>query len=104
MFNLADTFNAAGQTAIVVEPTVYALTTISGQAGLTGRAQLFFGLILGGAFGLAGYVAQLGWPIDFAGWFALVIFTVLAAIIPTGVYEAQKKAAEKGALKARSAG
>jgi uncharacterized membrane protein len=100
VFNLADTFIAAGQTAIVVEPSVYALTTVAGNLGLSGRAQLAFGLVLGGGFGLAGYVAQLGWPGDFAGWFALVIFTLLAAIIPTGVYEGQKNAAAKGAAAA----
>lgn len=96
MFDLVETVQAAAQSAIVVEPTVYALTTLAGKFGLSGRAQLAFGVVCGGGFGAAGYLAQVGTPVDFPGWLALVLFTILAALVPAGVYEANKEAAAKG--------
>lgn len=99
MFDYAETIQAAAQTALIVEPTVYGLTTLAGKFGLEGKGQLAFGVVLGGAFGAAGYLAQTGTPVDFAGWLALVVFTVLAALVPAGVYEANVRAAEKGANK-----
>jgi hypothetical protein len=97
MFDLTQTVQAAAQSAIVVEPTVYALTTLAGKFGLSGKGQLAFGVVCGGGFGAAGYIAQVGGPVDFAGWTALVLFTLLAALVPAGVYEANKEAASKGA-------
>ena len=97
MFDLPATVQAAAQSAIVVEPTVYALTTIAGKLGLNGKVQLSFGLVLGAFLGAGSYIAQIGTPADFAGWFALVLFTILAAVIPAGVYEANKSAAIKAA-------
>ena len=95
MFDLGATVIAASQAALIAEPIAYAFTTLVGKFGVEGKAQLAVGLVVGGGLGLSAYIAQLGAPADFAGWFALVLWTLLAAFVPAGVYEANKAASEK---------
>ena len=94
-FDLGEVVKAASQSALIAEPTAYACATLAGKFGLEGKAQLAVGVVIGGGLGAAGYLAQLGTPADFAGWFSLVLFTLLAALIPAGVYEGNKAASRK---------
>lgn len=98
-FDLMQTVQAAGSTAILVEPIAYGAATLSEKFGAQGKVQLTVGVLLGGVLGAAGYIAQVGAPVDFAGWFVLVLFTLIAAFVPAGVYEANKAAAAKGVAK-----
>lgn len=57
--------------------------------GLSGNTvkllSLTVGLLLGG-----GYQYSLGAPVDFAGWFALVVFGLGLGLVASGLYDAAK--------------
>jgi hypothetical protein len=74
---------------------VMGLVTLWGELGLKGRAQLvssfITGLLIGGLYQLA----ELGVPVDFAGWFALAIFGLGLGVVTSGLYETAGKLVRK---------
>jgi len=74
---------------------VMALTTIAGMFGLAGKTQLGFALTLGILLGGGAQIAEIGVPIDFAGWFALLIYGLVVGASAVGVYETGKKLLKK---------
>lgn len=70
------------------------VTWVSQAFGLQGRwllvVSMLIGLVLGGAF----QVSQ-ALPVDFAGWFAVVIYGLALGLIASGVYDTAKKLSRK---------
>ena len=87
-------FAALSKNAPFVTLAVLGLATFYGKLGLAGRAQLaaafVTGLLAGGAF----QVASVGMPVDFTGWFYVVLSAILMGLMPSGVYEAVKAASK----------
>lgn len=74
---------------------ILALVTWLGQAGVTGRAQFFAGAAIGFATGVLFLIAELGAPTTFGGWFYLVLYGLVFAMAPSGIYETGKKLVTK---------
>lgn len=60
------------------------------RVGLAGNgllvASLVIGLVLGG-----GYQLTQGIPVDFAGWFAVMVYGLALGLVASGVYEVIKQ-------------
>lgn len=78
---------------------VLGLGTLYGKLGLKGNVQL--GACFGTGFAVGGVamVALGGLPADLAGWFSVFIGAVLMGLMPSGIYQAGIKIAEKAAEK-----
>ena len=85
-------FLALSKNAPFVTLAVLGLGTFYGKLGLAGRIQLaaafVTGLLIGGGF----QIASVGLPVDFTGWFYVVLSAILMGLMPSGVYEAVKAA------------
>jgi len=76
-------------------PIVMAIVTILGNFGVAGKWQLLSSAIVGLILGVLSMIAQLGVPVDFAGWFGYVIVGLVTGLTASGVYDTVKKATEK---------
>lgn len=81
-----DTILVAGIPLLVI---VIGLVQFIKGFGLTGNIvkamSLLIGLLLGG-----GYQYSLAAPVDFAGWFALVVFGLGLGLVASGLYDANQ--------------
>lgn len=92
---LEEYLQTVGPNADLIIALVLALGTLYGKVGLSGNRQLLAvvgtGFLLGGGYHLAVMPA----PVGFAGWFYVLITALAVALIPVGVYETAKGAAQK---------
>jgi len=95
---IGDLIQTAQTNSINLVGLVMALTTIAGMFGLAGKGQLAFALGLGILLGAGAQIAEIGTPIDFAGWFALLIYGLVVGASAVGVYETGKKLLKKPTL------
>ena len=58
-----------------------ALVTLYGRFGIQGRAQLALSLLTGFVLGVIVMIADLGVPVDFAGWVALVLYGLIPGLV-----------------------
>lgn len=61
--------------------------------GVAGKALNVASLLVGAGLGVAYQVSQ-GVPVDFAGWFAAVIYGLALGLVASGIYDAAKSAAK----------
>ncbi len=92
---IGDLIQTATDNSASLITLVLALTTIAGMFGLAGKAQLAFALTLSVLLGGGAQIAEIGMPMDFAGWFALLIYGLVVAAGAVGVYETGKKLLKK---------
>lgn len=90
MFDLVEFIQAATVNTAVLLPIVMALVTLYGKFGVQGKAQLALSLLTGFVLGVIVMLADLGVPVDFAGWVALVLYGLIPGLVASGVYETGK--------------
>lgn len=93
MFNLLKFVETAVQNASALIPIVIAIGTLLGRFGLEGKAQLGATIGVGFALAASAQIAELGVPVDFPGWFAVLIFGLIVPLSAVGVYETGKSLA-----------
>lgn len=76
-------------------PLVMGFVQLLGKLGVQGVWQLIASALTGLVLGILAMIAQLGVPVDFAGWFGYVIVGLVTGLTASGVYEAVKHAASK---------
>ena len=73
---------------------VMGLVTFLGKMGVKGKwlliSSLLIGLLIGTGFQLSQVV-----PVNYAGWFSVLIFGLALGLVASGVYETGKAIAEK---------
>lgn len=74
---------------------VMGLTFLYGKFGASGNLQLGLSFATGLLFGVGYMLALSGVPVDFAGWFGVIVFGVAMGLLPAGIYESFKAAAVK---------
>lgn len=99
-FDLIQFLLKGGELAPAVIFVTLAFTYVAGQFGLAGKGQLAFSLVLGAALGGGLSVAASGVPVDFAGWFALIVYAGVMAVTPSRLYEMGKNILEKTFIRA----
>ena len=99
-FDMLAFLTAGRENAAAVIFLVLALTYLAERFGAHGRVQLGIGMGLGFVLGAGLQAASLGWPADFAGWFWLVVYGMVMAVLPSGLYDLGKAVAEKGTRRA----
>lgn len=90
MFDLKEFIQAAAVNTTILLPIIMALVTLYGRFGIQGRAQLALSLLTGFVLGVVVMIADLGVPVDFAGWVALVLYGLIPGLVASGVYETGK--------------
>ena len=78
-------------------PVVIAIVQVIGSFGVSGKWQLLASVLTGLVLGVAALIAQLGMPANFAYWFGYVIVGLVTGLAASGVYDAVKHAAGRGA-------
>lgn len=94
-FDLIQFLLRGGELAPAVIFVTLAFTYVAGQFGLAGKGQLAFSLVLGAALGGGLSVAASGVPVDFPGWFALIVYAGVMAVTPSRLYEMGKGIVDK---------
>ena len=94
-FDLVHLLDAAVKNAAILVPTVIALTTLYGRFGLSGKWQLLGSVATGFLLGVGAQVSAVGTPVDFAGWFALLLFGLIPGLVASGLYETGKQVVSK---------
>jgi len=97
MFDLKEFIQAAAVNTTVLLPIIMALVTLYGRFGIQGKAQLGLSLLTGFVLGVVVMIADLGVPVDFAGWVALVLYGLIPGLVASGVYETGKGIAARAA-------
>jgi len=96
-FDMIAFLSAGKENAGAVIFLVLVLTYVAGLFGAKGKVQLVCALVIGALLGAAFQVASVGTPVDFTGWFWLVIYALVMAVLPVGAYEFGKNLIEKAA-------
>lgn len=86
--------SAAINTAVLL-PFIMAIVTFAGKMGVSGKPQLVTSLVTGFVLGVLVQAATIGWPTDWVGWLALVIYGLVPGLTASGVYETGKELARK---------
>ena len=86
--------SAAINTAVLL-PFIMAIVTFAGKMGVSGKPQLVTSLVTGFVLGVLVQAATIGWPSDWVGWLALVIYGLVPGLTASGVYETGKELARK---------
>ena len=94
-FDVIAFLSAGKDNAAVVIFLVLVLTYLAGRFGAKGRVQLGISNALGFIFGGTFQAASTGWPTTYAGWFWLVIYALVMAVLPFLVYDLGKDLVEK---------
>jgi len=94
-FDIFAFLSAGKDNAAVVIFLVLVLTYLAGRFGAKGRVQLGLSLALGFLLGSTFQAAAVGWPVIYAGWFWLVIYALVMAVLPFLVYDLGKDLVEK---------
>jgi len=66
---------------------IFALVEFIKSFGIKGKLITFLSLLFGLLFGAAYQVSLTGLPIDFSGWFSLVIFGLTLGLVTSGFYK-----------------
>ena len=74
---------------------VLVLTYLAGRFGAQGRVQLGISLGLGFVLGGTFQAAETGWPASYEGWFWLVIYALVMAVLPSQIYDLGKDLVDK---------
>lgn len=74
---------------------VIALTYGAGKLGAQGKIQFGISAALGFILGGGLQAAAHGFPVDFAGWFWLVVYAGIMALSPSLLYDQAKAIVEK---------
>ena len=67
------------------------------RLGVTGRALLVSSLIIGLLLG-GGYQLSQSIPVDFGGWFAVVIYGLAMGLVASGVYDVLRRSSAAGVV------
>jgi hypothetical protein len=94
-FDIIAFLSAGKDNAAVVIFLVLVLTYLAGRFGAKGRVQLGISIALGFILGGTFQAASTGWPTTYAGWFWLVIYALVMAVLPFLVYDLGKDLVEK---------
>ena len=94
-FDIFAFLSAGKDNAAVVIFLVLVLTYLAGRFGAQGRVQLGISLVLGFVLGGTFQAAATGWPATYEGWFWLVIYALVMAVLPFLVYDLGKDIVEK---------
>ncbi len=66
---------------------VFALVDMVKSFGLKGHWLTVTSLLIGLALGICFKIADSGLPVDFAGWFAVIIFGLALGLVASGFYK-----------------
>jgi len=66
---------------------IFGLVEFAKVFGLAGKWLTLFSLVLGVAFGVTYKLATAAIPVDFAGWFVVVIFGLALGLVTSGLYD-----------------
>jgi hypothetical protein len=58
--------------------------------GVSGNALLGSSMGIGAVLGVGYQISQTGTPVEFSGWFAIVLYGLVMGLIASGVYDALK--------------
>ena len=94
-FDVIGFLMAGKDNAAVVIFLTLVLTYLAGRFGAKGRIQLGVSLAIGFVLGGAFQAAEVGWPATYEGWFWLVIYALVMAVLPFLVYDLGKDLVEK---------
>lgn len=89
MFNFPEYLNVSVGGVPLVFIVIGLVTLCRKIKGMTGNRLLIASLIIGFSLGFGYQVATLP-PIDFAGWFAAVIYGLAMSLVPSGLYDTGK--------------
>lgn len=89
MFNLPEYLNVSVGGVPLVFIVIGLVTLCRKIPGMTGNRLLIASLIIGFSLGFGYQVATLP-PVDFAGWFAAVIYGLAMSLVPSGLYDTGK--------------
>jgi hypothetical protein len=95
MFDIKTVILTALGVTAGLQPVIWALVTLYGKFGASGKLQLALSLITGFVLGDAVMIAALGMPASFAGWLALFFYGLIPGLVASGVYETGKELASK---------
>ena len=74
-------------------PIILGLVELVKRLGLKGNVLIIVSMAVGLLMGAGNYIATLGLPADFAGWFALAVGGLGYGLVASGIYDViQKKA------------
>jgi hypothetical protein len=60
------------------------------QTGINTKALPYVSMAIGLLFGAGYQISEFGLPIDFAGWFGVVVFGLGLGLVASGIYDAGK--------------
>ena len=86
MLNFQDILVAGVPLLLVVIGLVEWVKKVNVPSNALPFVSMGIGLILGGGY----QVAENGVPIDFAGWFAVIIFGLAIGLVASGLFDAAK--------------
>lgn len=72
---------------VPVMVVVLALVEFAKRLGVKGKASLVLSMILGIVFGILAQIATKGTPVDFQGWFGVVIVGLVLGLGASGLYD-----------------
>ena len=99
MFDFTKFFEAVEGNAAIVMLIILGLVTVWGKLGLTGKLQLLSSLGTGLVIGSLFMLAALGFPVDFKGWFSVIVYGLGMGLVASGIYETGKELTAKTAAK-----
>lgn len=74
-------------------PIILGLVELVKRLGLKGNVLIIVSMVVGLLMGAGNYIATLGLPSAFAGWFALIVGGLGYGLVASGIYDViQKKA------------
>jgi len=88
-------FSSVAVAGIPLLFVVIGLVTWIGDLGVTGRGKLIASMMIGLVLG-AGYQISQSMPVDFAGWFAVIVYGLALGIVASKVYDTGRALIEQG--------
>ncbi len=67
------------------------LVAFAKTMGLQGKALTILSVVLGASFGAAFRISAGGLPVDFSGWFGLIVYGLALGIGTSGMYDLVKR-------------
>jgi hypothetical protein len=87
-------FTSAAVAGVPLVLLVLGLVELSKRLGLAGRWLTVASMAIGIVFGAA-YMVSQDVPVDFGGWFAVIVYGLMLGLIASGVYDAFGSATAK---------
>ena len=95
MFDLKNVLITALAVTAGLQPVIWALVTLYGRLGATGKLQLALSLATGFVLGILTMTATIGAPTSYAGWVALLLYGLIPGLVASGVYDTGKGIIER---------